>query len=69
MSVMAALLIFPIVAVLWMMLNARLGLVEDQPPMSDDLPAHQPGEPSPAPALKRCVSRASWCSGQQVRRL
>lgn len=30
---MLALLVFPLCAILWMLVNARLGLVEDQPPM------------------------------------
>ncbi|ETD82008.1 hypothetical protein ACTTAF_10400 [Rhodobacter capsulatus] len=33
---MWALLIFPVCAILWMVLNARLGLVQDQPPQYDE---------------------------------
>ena len=32
---MMALLVFPLCAILWMLVNARLGLVEDQPPMTE----------------------------------
>ncbi|TKD14414.1 hypothetical protein FBT96_18345 [Rhodobacter capsulatus] len=40
------LLIFPVCAILWMALNARLGLVRDQPPHYDeDDPAPPAADP------------------------
>ena len=34
---MSALLIFPLSAIIWMVISAKLGLVEDQPMMEEDV--------------------------------
>jgi hypothetical protein len=54
---MTALLLFPVCAIIWMMVNAKLGLVQDQPPMLEEAPA----QPVPAEAwegLPAAVDRA-----------
>lgn len=54
---MMALFIFPICAILWMVINARLGLVEDQPLRDDSFapPAAQDDSWEPCPV---CETRA-----------
>lgn len=39
---MTALLLFPVCAILWMVINAKLGLVEDQPVMEEPLETAEP---------------------------
>lgn len=52
---MSALLIFPVCAILWMVLNARLGLVRDQPPQYD---AEAAAPPAPDPDAEAAPQQA-----------
>ncbi len=52
---MSALLIFPVCAILWMVLNARLGLVRDQPPQYD---AEAVAPPAPDPDAEAAPPQA-----------